>query len=394
MKIALISPSTKSLHDMSLMLEGGSPPTAVVRHEGGMSKLRNVAEQERPDIIIVEGMYHDASELAPVEFVTSHYPQTIVIMLCPQHTSEFLINAMRAGVREVLPSPVSKTALGAAVARAQSKLGLRTAQRSARVLAFESCKGGSGSTFLATNLGYQLGTEGKKVLLIDLNLQLGEAVLTVHDRKATSDIAEVARNVSRLDASFLSASVVQITSNFEILAAPDDPAQSLQVKPEHLDAILNVAVNNYDFVILDLGKTMDELTIKALDRAHKIFLVMQTMLPHVRNANRMMTLFHSLGYPQDKVELLINRHWKNGEIGLNDIRASLGITKMRTIPNGYKEVAKAINQGMPLALVSKSSLVLRAISELAQTLLPKPDQVQSGLFGRLFETLNVANERG
>jgi hypothetical protein len=97
MKIALISPSTKSLHDMSLMLEGGIPPTAVVRHEGGMSKLRNVAEQERPNIIIVEGMYHDASELAPVEFVTSHYPQTIVIMLCPQHTSEFLINAMRAG---------------------------------------------------------------------------------------------------------------------------------------------------------------------------------------------------------------------------------------------------------------------------------------------------------
>jgi len=139
---------------------------------------------------------------------------------------------------------------------------------------------------------------------------------------------------------------------------------------------------------------MDELTIKALDRAHKIFLVMQTMLPHVRNANRMMTLFRSLGYPQDKVELLINRHWKNGEIGLNDIRASLGITKMRTIPNGYKEVARAINQGMPLALVSKSSLVLRAISELAQTLLPKPDQIQSGLFGRLFETLTVANERG
>jgi hypothetical protein len=57
-------------------------------------------------------------------------------------------------------------------------------------------------------------------------------------------------------------------------------------------------------------------------------------------------------------------------------------------------VAKAINQGMPLALVSKSSLVLKAISELAQTVLPKADQVQSGLFGRLFETLTVANERG
>jgi Flp pilus assembly CpaE family ATPase len=58
---------------------------------------------------------------------------------------------------------------------------------------------------------------------------------------------------------------------------------------------------------------------------------------------------------------------------------------MRTIPNGYKEVAAAINQGVPLALISKSSLVLRAISELAQTLLPKTDQVQSGLFGRLLK---------
>jgi pilus assembly protein CpaE len=250
-------------------------------------------------------------------------------------------------------------------------------------LAFASCKGGSGSTFLATNLGYQLGAEGKKVLLIDLNLQFGEAVLTVHDRKATSDIAEVALNLSRLDASFLSASTVHVTPNYEILGAPDDPAQSLQVKPEHLDAILNLAVNQYDFVILDVSKNLDDLTIKALDRAHNIFLVVQTMLPYVRNAHRMMTVFRSLGYQQDKVELLVNRYWKHGEIGLDDLRASLGVSKMRTIPNGYKEVNKAVNQGVPLATVSKSSLVYKAIGELALSLLPKADQAQGGLLNRL-----------
>jgi pilus assembly protein CpaE len=283
----------------------------------------------------------------------------------------------------VLPSPASKDALEGAVSRAESKLGLRSAQRSGRILAFVSCKGGSGSTFLATNLGHQLGAEGKKVLLIDLNLQFGEAVLTVHDRKATSNVAEVARNLSRLDASFLTASTVAVTPNFAILAAPEDPAESLQVKPEHLDAILNLAVNQYDFIILDVGKNLDDLTIKALDRAHNIFLVVQTMLPYIRNANRMMTVFRSLGYPQDKVELLVNRFWKNGEIGLEDLRASLGISRMRTIPNGYKEVAKAINEGVPLATVAKSSLVLKAISELALSLLPKPDQAQGGLLSRL-----------
>jgi pilus assembly protein CpaE len=207
--------------------------------------------------------------------------------------------------------------------------------------------------------------------------------LTVHDRKATSDIAEVARNVSRLDASLLSASVVQVTSNFEILAAPDDPIQSMQVKPEHLDAILNLAVNQYDFIILDVSNTLDELTIKALDRAQSVFLVVQTMLPYIRNASRLLTVFRSLGYPPDKVEIIVNRLWRNGEIGLDDLRATLGPNKTRVIPNGYKEVARAINQGVPLAMISKSSPVLKAITDLMQSLLPKPDQVQMGMLGRL-----------
>lgn len=383
MKVAVISPSQQSLDDIRTILEQGNPSRAVSGHQGGISKVTALAEQERPDVIIVEGLCHDAGELAPIEYVTSHFPQTIVIMLCSQQSSEFLINAMRVGVREVLPSPVSKVALEAAITRAESKLGLRTAQRTARIIALLPCKGGSGATFLATNLGYQIAEEGKKVLLIDLNLQFGEALLTVHDRKATSDIVEVARNISRLDASFLSSSTVQVSPNFEILDVPIDPAQSLQIKPEHLDAILNVAVNQYDFVILDVNKNLDDVTIKALDRAHSIFLVVQMLLPYLRNANRMMTVFRSLGYPAEKIELIVNRVWKNGEISMDDLRSSMGVTKIRTIPNGYKEVAKAINQGEPLITLFKSSPVVKAIGELVQSLLPKTEQAQGGLFTRL-----------
>ena len=385
MKIVVVSPSQDSLREISSILEQGNPSRIVTRHQGGISKLASVAQQEHPDVIVVEGLCHDASELAPIEFITTNYPQMIVIMLCSQQSSEFLINAMRVGVREVLPSPVANLTLEAAIGRAEAKLGGRSSQRTGRVIAFLSCKGGSGATFLATNLGHQIGAEGKKVLLIDLNLQFGEALLTVHNRKATSDIAEVARNLSRLDASFLKASTVEVSANFEILDVPVDPAQSLQIKPEHLDAILNVAVNQYDFVILDVNRNLDDVTIKALDRAHNIFLVVQMLLPYLRNANRMMTVFRSLGYAQDKVELLVNRFWKNGDIGLEDLRTSLGVTKMRVIPNGYKEVAKAINQGEPLVTVSKSSAVVKAIGELAQSLLPKTEQAQGGLLSRLLK---------
>lgn len=390
MKIAIISPSTKSLAQLGALLEQDHPARVVTRHEGGFSRLRALAEQERPDVIIVESLCHDAGELAPIELVTAQSPHVFVILLCPQQSAELLLNAMRAGVREVLPSPVSPLALTAAVGRAEAKLGLRHAPRKAPILAFVSCKGGSGCTFLASNTGYQLGAEGKKVLLIDLNLQFGEAVLSLHDCKASSDIAQLARNLERLDASLLSASVVQVSPNFAILAAPEDPAQSLEVKPEHLEAILNLAVTQYDFVLLDVNKNLDDLTIKALDRAGKIFLVVQTMLPYVRNAHRMMTLFGSLGYPAEKVEILVNRFCRNGEIGLDELRMSLGGHRFHTIPTGYKEVARAINLGVPLAAVSKSCAVFRAIGELAKSLQPKAsppnsEELPGGLLSRLLK---------
>jgi pilus assembly protein CpaE len=144
-------------------------------------------------------------------------------------------------------------------------------------------------------------------------------------------------------------------------------------------------VNYYDFVILDVSNTLDELTIKALDRAHNVFLVLQTMLPCIRNASRLLTVCRSLGYPPNKVELIVNRFWKNGEIGLDDLRATLGAERIRVIPNGYREVAQAINHGVPLGTIAKSSLVLKAITELMQSLLPKPDQVQTSMLGRLLK---------
>ena len=60
MKIAVISPSSQSLQDIGAALERGNPSRFIARHEGGLSKLRTIAEQDHPDVIIVEGLCHDA----------------------------------------------------------------------------------------------------------------------------------------------------------------------------------------------------------------------------------------------------------------------------------------------------------------------------------------------
>src|SRR5438105_3160103 len=330
MKIAVISPNPVHLRDMGAVLRAGAHTAVLV--EGGKGRMRALAEQEEPDLLLVEGMCCDPDELLQVEYVTAHHPRTAVVLLCATHTPEFLIQSMRAGVREVLPSPAPASALEAAVSRVAAKLAGTPARGGGKVLALMSCKGGSGATFLATNLGYPLA-ESRTVLLIDLNLQFGDALSFVHDGRPASTLADVAKNIARLDASLLAASTVKIAPNYSVLAAPDNPAEAMEVKPEHIDTILALARAQYDFVLLDVGRNLDTLAIKALDRADRVFIVLQAAVPHVRNAHKLLQVFRSLGYPADKTELIVNRFERGGDIGVEDIRRSLGNLPATTVAN-------------------------------------------------------------
>lgn len=383
MKIAVISPNSAHLQDIARHLQKADGSRTIALHEGGASRVPVVADQQRPNLIILDSMCRDLEDLHVLEYVAAQHPNTVVVMLCANQTPEFLINAMRAGVREVLQSPVSKEAVAACVERVEQRLGMGAKPRQpGQILAFIPCKGGSGSTFIATNLGYQLATENKKVILIDLNLQFGDAVLFVHDHKPSHNLAHVVHNIQRLDASFLAGSLVNVSPNYGVLAAPEDPGHAMEVKPEHVDVLLNVAVNNYDFVILDVGRTLDAVTIRALDQAHQICPVIQMTLPFLRDASRLLAAFRSLSYPKEKIRLLINRYEKRGEISLEDVTRTLGIEPFKTLPNSYEAVAAAVNQGRPIASFARNNPVAKNLQELAQHFTKRSEQ-SNAFLGRL-----------
>ncbi|MBO9537644.1 AAA family ATPase [Herbaspirillum sp.] len=381
MKIAVISPHAGRLTEMGAVLRAQAHQVSLA--EGDKHHMRLVAEQERPDLMLVDGSICDMHDLSMVEKVTASFPQMAVILLCATQNQDFLIGAMRAGVREVLPSPAPLEALNAAVGRVAAKQPGGGHKAAGKILAFMSCKGGSGATFLATNLGYQLARTSS-VLLIDLNLQFGDALSFVHEERPSSTLADVVREIKRLDALFLAGSAVQIAPNYSILAAPEDPAQALTIKPEHLEAILALAVSRYDFILLDVGRSLDVLSIKALDRAHKIFPVIQASLPDLRHARKLLALFKSLDYPQDKVELVVNRFSGNGEIGLDEIRRTLSVDTIHTIPNSFKEVNDSINHGDLLAEMQRSNAIVRNLASFALSLGSREEESR-GFFERLFK---------
>ena len=255
---------------------------------------------------------------------------------------------MRAGVREVLQLPLVHRAFHEAMDRIATTAGV-TDMRDGKVLAFISCKGGSGATFISTNFGYALATLAeKKVLLIDLHGQFGDATLYVSDQKPAMTLSDVCSQIARIDGAFLESCLVHVTPGFGILAAADDPTHAVDLKPEHMDTILRVARQHYDYIVLDVGRQIDAISLRALDNADAIYPVLQLALPDIRDGRRLLDIFRSLGYPVEQTRLIVNRYEKGGKLRLQDLQNALGAEVMHTIPNDYVAATDSVNQGVPV----------------------------------------------
>jgi pilus assembly protein CpaE len=365
MKIIIVSQAEKNLLSLARQLRERNCNDEIDVVAGTLARL---ADPRGAALLLVNQDTLDGADLERLEALSSRHPAMAIVVICHPQPAEFLLRAMRSGVREVLPTPLDPAQLLAAVRRVEDKLS--SGSRSlGKVLAFISCKGGSGATFLASNLGYALATqENKRVALFDLNLQFGDASLFVSDRKPQATLAHVAQQIHRLDPSFLAASMVQVCPNFDVLAAPDDPSQANDVKPEHADQLLQMARLHYDYVLLDIGRSLDAVSVRALDQADMIFPILQLTLPYIRDGKRLLGVFRSLDYPKDKIHLIVNRYAASGEIRLSDCEEAFGTRMFKTVPNHYEAAAASVNQGVPILQLAKTSPVSRALQEMARTL--------------------------
>lgn len=385
MKILALSPFPATLQQVRACLGAFDSSLAVRNVESGLDRAPSLMEQERADLLIAEGS-GTAADLAVLETVILRQPGLSVILFAAHPTPDFLLQAMRVGVREVLPAPVSADLLQQAVGRVRARQGGTVSRPKGKTLAVVSCKGGSGATFIAANLAYALAQDSsQRVALIDLNLHCGEALLYIHDGSPTSTVSDVVAQIQRLDAEFLESSMVPILPNFGLLAAPQSSDRVGDVKPEGVDRLLNLAASQYDYVVIDVSRNLNAVALEALDHADLIMPVLQLTLPFIRDAKWLISICHSLGYPDSKLKLIVNRFEKNGEITLQDVERTLGVRVFGTVPNSYQAVATSINHGHPIMQRSPRDPVSKALEELAQHLGVTGGKASAGWFSSLLK---------
>lgn len=378
--------SNDSLLHAELAAQGSArmPAVQLVATRHG---LRDAVERqlpESPELVIFDASDVEPAEGDLVERLSKQYPTASFMLLTREPQHDLLIRAMRAGMREVLQLPLVHRAFHEAMDRIEVAAGV-SRMRDGRVLAFISCKGGSGATFLSTNFGYALAAlADKKVLLIDLHGQFGDATLYVSDQKPAMTLSDICGQIGRMDGAFLDSCLVHVASNFGVLAAADDPNHLVDMKPEHMDAILRVARQHYDYIVLDVGRQIDAISLRALDQADSIFPVLQLALPDIRDGRRLLDIFRSLGYPGERMRLIVNRYEKGGKLRLVDLEQALGADVMHTVPNDYVSATDSVNQGIPVLQLSRSSAVARSLADMVEVVTARRIADNRGLFDRLF----------
>lgn len=382
-KLCVLASSPETLSAVIRQLPLADSSAAVSSVTGGVRELVTELERNQPDLVIAELPTLSDTDLRALSGALLASPASALLLLSAERSPDYLLKLMRSGVREVVFTPVVGDDLRMAYQRQRERIdAARAPGHSAKVLAFVPAKGGSGATFLSTNLAYGLAQRGRRTALLDLNLHFGDAAIFVSEARPLQTVADLAREVNRLDATYLEATMLPIAENYWLLAAPESPESAIDITPDAIDRILTIARTRYDFVIMDMGRIMESVSVRALDFADEIYLVVQPTLPFIHDAKRLASMLGKLGYTRDRLRLIVNRYEKGGDITVSDIESVLGLKASLIVPNNFAPVAYSINHGTPILKHAPRDTVSKALAELADSLAPRVSR-RSGWFRAL-----------
>ena len=313
---------------------------------------------------------------------------TPAILLLPENDGEARNKALRSGADDYLVKPFHPAEL---MARMRSLLArykpsesfeppqpTRTARvipaaapavkrrEPAKVVLFYGAKGGVGTTTIAINSAIALHKElGRKVCLIDANLQFGDHRVFLDlglDRMSVVDLAQA----QTIDSDYVKQILVKHESGIELLLAPPSPETAELVTSEHLPNIIGLLAHEFDYIIVDIDKRLDEVNLRIMDAATIIYVVMTADLPCLKNVRLVLETIGHLGYSESKVKLILNR--SNAFTGINVKNAESALKRRidYQIINEYRAAIGALNSGAPFMYTKSDSLLGKNLLEFVK----------------------------
>jgi len=295
-----------------------------------------------------------------------------LIMVASGEAGTMLEQALDADVNDLLLLPQLTPNVVFAIRKA-AHVRRQTAAasgRNGRVMTVFSPKGGTGKTTVATNLAAALAKrEGRRTLLLDLDLQFGDAaiVLGLEPEKTIYDLVTAP---GELDSEKLAGYVTRHASGIDVLAAPLRPEDAELVTEGKVTNLLEVARGSYEAIVVDTSPFFHGPMLATLDRTDELIVLCGLDVPTLKNVRLAMQTLELLSFPASRVRYVMNRANTNVGLKTREVETALKVKVAHELPSDGA-VPLTVNRGNPAVLAEPRCDFAKSIGQLAKQIAPQ-----------------------
>ena len=351
------------------MIEASLPEGSdiqVVALVDGLEESWTALQETATDLVIVACVGHSERALVFVDGAVKQRRERPVVVLCESSPNGFVRRVFEAGADDMITLPEEPGnvlfALEKAVARKQGAAST-TGVALAPMICVLGPKGGTGKTLTACNLAVTLAESGRKVALVDLDLQFGDIGLAL-GLAPQQTIYDLAKAGGSVDADKVEDFLVTHESGARVLMAPTRPDQAGAITVEFLRDVYAALRGSNDFVIVDTPPGFVPEVIASIDSSSHVCMVGMLDSLSLKNTKLGLETLELMGYDPERIRILLNRADSRVGIARSEVDAILGQSPDVFVPSD-REIPCAVNEGKPISLGNGRSDAARAFQSLA-----------------------------
>jgi pilus assembly protein CpaE len=245
----------------------------------------------------------------------------------------------------------------------------QVSEKNGLLIVFLSAKGGTGTSSLCANLAMniQQGQTDARVVVVDLVLPIGSIGPIVGSDEPVNLVTVADLPPGQTNAEYFHKNLPKPESwQFQVLTGSLDPEHGNTIKGERITQIIDRLCSAYDFIILDLGRSLSRISLPLIQKADLIVLIVSTDQSTIKLTKTVYDYLKNQGVDPQKVYAILNR--AVGLEGLTKAEAEeiIGLQIKTTMPYMFGNFALANNLNQPITVkypTDTASIILKSTAE-------------------------------
>lgn len=320
----------------------------------------------------------DALKFAAV--MDLQYPEISMILVAGE-SSDVAIQAMRAGIRDLLDPAADVDHIRiiverASLASAGRRRGLAPSSSEhhehaagGRIIAVISPKGGVGKTTVATNIAIGLGKIAPMgVVIVDLDLQFGDVASGLM-LEPEHTITDAVVGAASQDSMVLKTYLTVHPGGIYALCAPKNPVEMDRISGENVSHLLSQLRQEFQYVVVDTAPGLGEHVLATLDMASDAVWICGMDVPSIRGLRTGNQILAELNLLPERRHVVLNMADRRSGLTLQDVEATIGAPVDVVLPRS-RTLPFSTNKGIPLLQDGTRDPATRGLRQLVERFKP------------------------